>query len=447
MGRLRASSHWLIGVESIKVLLPFALLGSLLFYIAWQFVEPAPPKHFTLASGGSGGAYEQTGQRLAQHLAHSGFTLEVINTAGSVDNWQRLLAGEVDAALVQSGTLPEGADQQLEAVVSLALEPLLVFHRADLELQGAQDLLQALAADTHLNVAMGPTGSGTERLVATLLTEAGADAAPLLRMSSQDAAQRLRAGELDVAAFVMAVDAPLVHELLSDDSLRLMPFQRAEAMSRRLPYLSAVTLHQGVIDLQANLPSSDIPLVAPVTYLVVRKDSHRALIQLLMEAVRADTPQTTLLGARDQFPSLAYMDLPAATDAIYLFERGPGFLQRHLPFWLASLVDRLAILIIPLLAIALPLARIAPPALRWRIRRRIYRGYARLRLIDDDLGRVDAPLELLRSDLQQVRAFEDQVAQTEVPLSYMEEFYNLRLHVAYIRARLEERISQLERQG
>ena len=50
-------------------------------------------------------------------------------------------------------------------------------------------------------------------------------------------------------------------------------------------------------------------------------------------------------------------------------------------------------------------------------------------------------LTLLQSDLELVRNFENDVADTVVPLSYMEEFYNLRLHVAYIRSRLEERIA------
>ncbi|QEW05317.1 TAXI family TRAP transporter solute-binding subunit [Nitrincola iocasae] len=434
--------------DSIRVLIPFILLGAVFFYIAWQFVEPAPPSRFTLATGGSGGAYEQTGQRYAKSFADSGFELELINTAGSVDNWQRLLNGEVDAALVQSGTLPEGDALPLEAVVSVALEPLFVFYRPEaVNLSDTQELAR-LDQLSGLKVAIGGEGSGTRKLVTALLEEAGLldialDNDLLLEQGGQQAMVLLQAGEIDAAAFVMAPDAPLMTELLSDPSLQVMNFSRAQALARRLPYLTGVTLYQGVVDLNANLPATDIQLIAPATYIAIRNDVHRSMVQLLIEAAKQDQGRINLITDNNQFPSLEQTDITISTDAQYYLERGPNILHRHLPFWLASLVDRLAILIIPLLAIMIPLMRVAPPAFRWRIRRRIYRWYKKLRIIDDDLAKPDVPLTLLQSDLELVRSFENDVADTVVPLSYMEEFYNLRLHVAYIRSRLEERIAAL----
>lgn len=432
--------------DSIRVLIPFILLGAVFFYIAWQFVEPAPPSRFTLATGGSGGAYEQTGQRYAKSFADSGFELELINTAGSVDNWQRLLNGEVDAALVQSGTLPEGDALPLEAVVSVALEPLFVFYRPEtVNLSDTQELAR-LDQLSGLKVAIGGEGSGTRKLVTALLDEAGLldialDNNLLLEQGGQQAMALLQAGEIDAAAFVMAPDAPLMTKLLSDPSLQVMNFSRAQALARRLPYLTGVTLYQGVVDLNANLPATDIQLIAPATYIAIRNDVHRSMVQLLIEAAKQDQGRINLITDSNQFPSLEQTDITISTDAQYYLERGPNILHRHLPFWLASLVDRLAILIIPLLAIMIPLMRVAPPAFRWRIRRRIYRWYKKLRIIDDDLAKPDIPLSLLQSDLELVRSFENEVADTVVPLSYMEEFYNLRLHVAYIRSRLEERIA------
>jgi len=211
-----------------------------------------------------------------------------------------------------------------------------------------------------------------------------------------------------------------------------------------LPYLTAVVLHQGVVDLKKNLPQRDIHLLAASTYLAIHRETHRSIVQLLIEAAKRDQTRLSLLAEPGYFPSLNHIDLPIASEADYFFQRGPNILHRHLPFWLASLVDRLAILIIPLLAIMIPLFRVAPPALRWRVRRRIYRWYKKLRVIDADLMRSDTPVELIQQDLKLVSHFEDDVANTDVPLSYMEEFYNLRLHVAYIRERLERRLAQLE---
>lgn len=434
--------------DSIRVLIPFILVGAVFFYIAWQFVEPAPPNHFTLATGGVGGAYEQTGQRYADSFAASDFELELLNTAGSVENWQRLLEGEVDAALVQSGTLPELDDIPLEAVVSIAHEPLFVFYRPERINLSDTEFLSRLDQLNGLRIAIGGEGSGTRQLALMLLEAAGLvdlyhAKQQLIELGGQAAADALQAGDLDAAAFVMAPDAPMMAELLADPELQVMNFSRASALERRFPFLTQVTLYQGVVDLQANLPVRDIQLIAPATYIAIRQGVHQSIVQLLIEAAKADQKRINLVADINTFPSLLYTDLPVSSDAQYFFERGPNILHRHFPFWIASLIDRMAILIIPLLAILIPLMRMAPPAFRWRIRRRIYRWYKRLRVIDDDLSNPDLPLELLQSDLEQVRQFEMEVADTIVPLSYMEEFYNLRLHVAYIRSRLEERITLL----
>ena len=446
---MRVSQRMRLGIEYLNVILPFILLGAVLFAIAWPFVEPAPPERFTLSTGASGGAYEQTGRRYADAFEQAGFELHIVPSAGSVENWQRLLRKEVDAALVQSGTLPEGQTlQDVQAVVSIALEPLWVFYRLDTR-SATGDPLARLSDLSGKRIAIGAEGSGTQRLVSSLLNEVGmyetlTQGTELVSLGGREAVEALRSGQVDAAAFVMSPDAPLMTDLLLDPNLHVLDFKRAEAIARRLPYLTAVVLHQGVVDLKKNLPQRDIHVLAASTYLAIHRETHRSIVQLLIEAAKRDQTRLSLLAEPGYFPSLNHIDLPIASEADYFFQRGPNILHRHLPFWLASLVDRLAILIIPLLAIMIPLFRVAPPALRWRVRRRIYRWYKKLRVIDADLMRSDTPVELIQQDLKLVSHFEDDVANTDVPLSYMEEFYNLRLHVAYIRERLERRLAQLE---
>ena len=110
-------------------------------------------------------------------------------------------------------------------------------------------------------------------------------------------------------------------------------------------------------------------------------------------------------------------------------------LQRLLPFWLASLVDRAKVMLIPLVMLMMPLVRAAPPLLRWRTRRKIYRWYSDLREIDQRLvgGLSDPELDL---ELARLKGIEHQVAYVDVPLSYMEEFYHLRLHLGMLQERL-----------
>ncbi|MEM1446131.1 MAG: TAXI family TRAP transporter solute-binding subunit [Planctomycetota bacterium] len=447
--------------DALKVWLPIGLVGMALCFFAWSFVEPAPPGTVTLSTGAPGGAYEAKAQRYASAFDGSGIALRLLPSAGSAENVQRLLDGEADAALVQAGTVPENADETLEAVVAVAYEPLLVFVRTPEDLSAANApptdaATGGASGDTSggntlgvlsgKRVAIGGEGSGTAALINTLLDAlqlrdtADATGTTLLPLGGRDAAAALKAGDLDAACFVMDPDSPLVTDLLAAPGVSLLDLRRSPAWSHRLPYLEAVTIDEGVIDPVANLPKQNVRTVAPVAYLAVRRDTHRAVVQLLVEAAKDDPEARSLVAAPGSFPSLQRMDLPVADEAEFFFERGPNFLHRLFPFWLASLIDRLIILVLPLLVVLIPLVRAAPPILRWRVRSRIYRWYRELRVIDNDLARADLPDARLNADLDLLRELDDEVAETEVPLSYMEEFYNLRLHVAYMRQRVEQRL-------
>ena len=60
------------------------------FVVAYQFVEPAPPKRIVLATGEDGGAYQYYGEQLAAYLARECIQTELRTTAGSVENLELL---------------------------------------------------------------------------------------------------------------------------------------------------------------------------------------------------------------------------------------------------------------------------------------------------------------------------------------------------------------------
>ena len=70
------------------------LIVGIGFVVAFQFVEPAPPKRIVITTGGESGAYYQFAQRYAAILARDGITLEVKSSAGSLENLARLKADE-----------------------------------------------------------------------------------------------------------------------------------------------------------------------------------------------------------------------------------------------------------------------------------------------------------------------------------------------------------------
>ncbi len=109
--------------------------------------------------------------------------------------------------------------------------------------------------------------------------------------------------------------------------------------------------------------------------------------------------------------------------------------MRHLPFWAATLIDRLKIMLVPLIGLLLPLAKALPPLYRWRTRKRIYRWYEELRAVDPDLSEPES-LHAASRRLKDLDRIETEVAQINVPLSYADELYDLRRHIELVRTKL-----------
>lgn len=409
--------------------------------IAWYFAEPAPPARVVIASGAADGHYYRTATRYAEFFADSGIELVVRETAGSVENLDLLADPNsgVDAAIVQGGLVSHDTPG-LEAVVSIGPEPVWVFYRSEQAWTRLTDLAGS-------RIAIGAPGSGVQALARQLLSDNGVEPGEATRFAEiggAAAVAALRDRSVDAAVFVTAPSTSFIRDLLALDGVKLMTFEQAEAYGRRFTFLSPVTIHQGVVDLATNLPDHDVRTIAPVTALIVRKDTHPAVIQLLVYAARQVHGSGDAMSEPGTFPSLLRTGLPVSDDARYHFERKPGFLQRHLPFWLTSLIDRLVILLIPLAVLLMPLLKFMPPVYRWQIRSRIYRWYKRLRGIDSRL-RDQPTFEQAQHDREDLMQLDREITHVRVPLSYMQEFYNLRLHVDFLRARIDAYLEQVKK--
>jgi TRAP transporter TAXI family solute receptor len=407
------------------------------------FVKAPAPRHIVIASGSPDGAYYRYAQEYAELLKKDGVTLEVRATKGSVENL-KLLTDEdsgVGVAILQSGVADPAAAKKLSALGSLYREPLWIFYRGEKPVRLVSDL-------AGKRLAVGPPGSGTrvtalQVLGANGITPDGAarKGTKLLDITGSDAAKALRRGDLDAAFFVAAIDAPYVRELMSAGGVQLLSMTQHDAYQRRYRQFSRVTVPAGLIDLGRNIPARDTELVGPSAVLVVRKGFPSELVWLLLGAAEKVHGHGTLLAKPGEFPSSAATDLPLHDDAAFYYKYGPPLLHRVLPFGLASQVDRLKIMLIPLVMLLMPLLRMTPPLMRWRIRRKIYRWYGQLRDADETLLGNPSPAELHR-ELDRLRAMEDQVATVDVPLSYMGELYHARMHLAVVRERIEKRLAE-----
>ena len=172
--------------------------------------------------------------------------------------------------------------------------------------------------------------------------------------------------------------------------------------------------------------------------LVATDDVHPALVDLLLLSAPEIVGVDGLFQRADEFPTDKFLSLPMDDEAARFHKRGPSFLQRYLPFWAATLVDRLIVMLVPLIALVLPLMRLFPPIYRWRVRSRIYRWYADLRSIESRLDNGEAGEQIIAA----VQGLEDEVKRVDTPLSYADELYHLRGHIELVQSRIiEERES------
>jgi len=419
--------------EHLKIYLPSVIIAILGFVIAYQFVQPAPPREITIATGDEKGAYHAFGLRYRDILARNGVTLKVKSTAGSVENIKLLDApgSDVDVAFVQGGVGNPKSSPMLTSLASLYFEPLWVFHRSEMRLARLTDL-------RGKRIAVGPEQSGTRAIAMQLLADNALDdrEASILSAGGEKAVELLRQGEVEAAFFVASARSSLVHGLLDRTDVSVMSFENAEAYRRIHRFLSKVTLPQGVINFRSNIPPRDVELIAPAATLVSRDDLHPALIDLILQAAAEVHGKGDLFEEPSEFPSQKYLDFPIHKEALRHFKSGPPFLQRYLPFWAASLFDRLKIMLLPLVTLLIPLFKIVPPTYRWRVRSRITHWYKELQAVDSAAAQGH-PAEPDKC-LAEIDRIDRDARRVIVPTSYAAELYALQLHIAHVRKRIEE---------
>ncbi len=415
---------------------PAVLLVVAAFAVAMVFVKPAPPKHLVMAIAGDEGGSRYFARRYQEILKRDGVTLEIRQTGGSATNVKLLAdaSSGVDVAFVQSGT--SGSDQAANVVSlgSVAYAPLWVFYRGD-----PIDDPQGLAGK---RIATGNPESGTRALALKLLAASGADKPPtqLLPLDRDAAIEQLKNRQIDAAFIVSPAEAPLIKKLAATPGIRLLSFARADAYVRLFPFLARVVLPRGVFDLAADVPPRDEVLLTPTMNLLARDTLHPALAYLLLRAATAVHTSAGMLDQRGEFPAPREAGFPVSAEAARYYRAGVPFLQRYLPFWGANLVDRLWVMLVPIIAVAVPLGRVVPALYRWRVRRRVFRWYDRLKEIELQLER-DASHDKLRELLQRLDETERAVNGIPTPLAYADNLYFFREHVEVVRRRIRRRLT------
>jgi hypothetical protein len=172
--------------------------------------------------------------------------------------------------------------------------------------------------------------------------------------------------------------------------------------------------------------------------LVARDNLPSPLVDLLLEAARELHSTQGYFEVAREFPSTSPVDIPVSADADRHLRFGPSLLHRYLPFWIATLSERLVVVVLPLLVIFIPLINFMPQLVRWRVRSRIYRWYGELKLLERDVERRTGTLPIDRwlADLDRIERAAEHI---KTPASFASESYTLREHIGLVRRTVMEK--------
>jgi hypothetical protein len=419
---------------------PICLVSVFAIWLAIRLIQPAPPNTLTITAGPVGGMFWNAAQKYKTILKHNGVTLNVLTSQGSLQNLERLAnsATHADVGFVQSGTSMAdtkghvlGNIKNLISLGSVSYVPLVVFYT------GPQEIL--LSDFFGKKIAIGPQGSGTRQIALALLKANGivpGGPTMLLSLTGDDIAKALLSREIDVAFLTGdSAQPPVMAALARTPGIRQYNFVQADAYVRRFPYLKHIDLPMGAFDLGKNLPATTIHIIAPTAELIARNSLHPALSDLLIEAAREVHGGANLLQHAGEFPQPLAHDFPLSDDAARYYKSGKSFLYSTLPFWLASLADRMIVLLVPIIVVLIPGLKLVPSLYVWRVKSRTYRWYGALIAIER--GMMAEPSEAERATLiEKLDVIEESVNKLKVPLAYAEQFYVLRQHIGFVRARL-----------
>ncbi len=423
--------------DIVFVALPSLVLAIGAFWAAAQFIKPAPPKQLIVSTGGEGGAYQRFGARYKDVLARYGITLVDKPSAGSDENLARLRnpGFEVDAAFIQGGTARPGEGDELVSLGDFYQEALWIFYR-EAAVHGGDKVLDLKGK----RVAVGGAGSGTQHLAMELLAANGIDAknTRLIEAGGLDLAARLQKNEIDALFVVGPTQSALVWTLLYTPGVRLMSLTHAEAYTRRFPYLARLVLPRGAIDLTQDIPPQDIQLVSPMATLLVREATHPALVGLLMQAATEVHGEPGVFQKPGEFPRAGHGEFPLSKEAERYYKSGTPFLQHYLPFWAATLIDRMVVMVVPLLVVLIPLFKFAPQAYGWRVRSRIYRRYGELKFLENEVN--ENPGRHTRAEwIEKLDRIEADASHIRTPLTFSDMLYTLRGHIDLVRDMIQRR--------
>jgi TRAP transporter TAXI family solute receptor len=416
------------------VILSILILATLCWALA-AVLKPAIQRTIVITTGADKGIYRGFADRYAPVLKREGITLDIRSSSGSIENYQRLTNpdSEYEVGFIQSGTTTPKETDGLQTIAAVSYEPIWVFYRGDVT-------INRLAQLRGKRIAIGVQGSGLLNVSHVLLSYSGVtgDNATLQEMDAIKAYKGLETGQLDAAFFIGRPDAVMQQTLLNSD-LKLMNFAQADALVQRFPALSKVIFPRASTSVVNDLPQADVTLLAATALLVSKDTLHPALAYLLLEAARTVHGGEDYFTPRGAFPNLNTDEFPVSDESTRYFKSGRPFLQRYLPFWLASFVERRLLILLPFMALLLGLLQALPRIVEARIKHRLVVWYREIKSLEDEIwGNSQPTLDQISRWRDEIENIDAHASQIRIPQRYFQDVYALKQAIGVVRKRISQ---------
>jgi hypothetical protein len=231
----------------------------------------------------------------------------------------------------------------------------------------------------------------------------------------------------------------VVQQLLADERITLSSVLHADAFIALYPFLNKVVVPRGVTDIAKDRPPKDVVLIATKASLVVRKDMHPAIQYLLLNAAAKIHSGPSIFNHANAFPAAESIDIPLSDEALRFYKYGPPLLHDYFPFWMAALIGKLIILLIPILGVLYPMVRFLPRLYDWTMRSKILRMYGELRFLEDELTRPRGTVCDTGEMVARLDRLQERANQLRIPVAYASMLYELRNHIDLVREGLNKR--------
>ena len=414
--------------KPLVIVLPWTAIVLAVLYIIYQLVDPLPPRRFAIAAGIPGTGYDVFARQYARILTRDGVDLEVHNYASAIEHFDVLrdATSPVQAALTTFGFTQPSDAATLYSLGGISDTAIFLFYK------NAEPITRfAQFRGKRLSIGMPRTALRTLMLDVLKATGALDDSIHLSDLDYREAIDALIAGEIDVAMVATQIDDSLLQRALGAPGIQLMNVAQAEAIAKTVPGLKHVVLWRGLINLDRDIPDSDIDLLALRNRLLVRKDLHPALQYLLLEAMREVHGAPGPFNRLGEFPAEQPNDLPLSPTAQAFYRSGPTFWQRYTSFWLTSLLNRIVFFVIPIVAMLIPVIGFAPRFYRWLYVRRIDQLHRALGNLERELAQSADTCRFVEYQTR-IAEIESSVRLLKVARPFEVDLQRLRIHLRLV---------------